>query len=107
MEIDETFRQNLKAAREAANRNPDELSKAAGLNRRAVRDIEEGRSQSPKISTVFALAEALGKDPGEMLGLGRRLNLKAELADFLAQFDEADQERLLGALALFRPGTSG
>jgi len=101
MEINETFRQALKSARAARGMNPDELSKAANLNRRAVRDIEEGRSQSPKLETVFKLAEALKMDPGELLGLGPRQQINAELAAFLAQYDEADQARLLGALAAF------
>ncbi|TFL17737.1 adenosylcobalamin-dependent ribonucleoside-diphosphate reductase [Jannaschia formosa] len=38
---------------------PATLSKMAGLNRRAVTDILEGRSKSPKLQTVTALAAAL------------------------------------------------
>jgi len=102
VEIDETFRRNLRAAREARGLNPDQLAKLAGLNRRAVRDIEEHRSLSPKLSTAFALAEALGMDPGELLGLGRRPRLKAEVVAFLEQYDEADQARFLAALEAFR-----
>ena len=98
VEIDETFRRNLRAAREAKGLNVDQLSLMVGTNRRLVRDIEEGRSQSPKLSTVFRLAEALGVEPGELLGLGPRQTLIAELAAFLAQYDEASQERFLAAL---------
>lgn len=101
MEINETFRQALKAARLKREMGVDELALAAKMNRRAVRDIEEGRSQSPKIETVFKLAEALGVDPGELLGLGPRYQLNSELAAFLAQYDEADQARFLAALAAF------
>lgn len=102
MEIDETFRRNLKAARLAKGLGVDQLSLAAGLNRRAARDIEEGRSQSPKLSTVFALAEALNADPGELLGIGPRVPLQPELAEFLSQLDAAGQARLLAALEAFR-----
>lgn len=77
-----------------------QLSRMAGLNSRAVKDIEEGRAKSPKLSTVFKLCEALKVDAGEMLGLGRRPQIQAELAQFLEQFDKADQERFLSALSL-------
>lgn len=106
VEIDETFRNNLKTVRESRGLNPDELARKAGLNRRGVRDIEEGRSQSPKLSTVFKLAEALSIDPGVLLGLGPRPTIRRELVDFLGQYDEAGQARLLGALEAFR-GLSG
>lgn len=75
------------------------LSKLAGLNDRAVKDIEEGRAQSPKLSTVFAIARALGADPGEMLGLGPRHDLLPELAAYLSQYSLSEQEQLLKALS--------
>lgn len=88
------------------SRNSHDASKylrMAGLNPRAVKDIEEGRAQSPKLATVFALSKALGEDPGEMIGLGPRYTIKKELAAFLAQYDEADQARLLAALEALAP----
>lgn len=98
MEENDTFRRNLLAAMKEAGLSAAELSRRAGLNPRAVKDIEEGQSVSPKLSTVFKLAKALKKDPGEMMGLGPRPKLQADLARYLEQYDEADQERLLGAL---------
>ena len=100
----EIFRANL--LRLMAERGLEEatVSKAANLNPRAVTDIREGRVQSPKLSTVFAIAKALGEDPAEMLGLGKRYKLNADLAAFLGQFEEQDQERFLSALkVLARP----
>lgn len=76
-----------------------QLSRKAGLNLRAVKDIEEGRVVSPKLSTVFALSKALGRDAGEMMGLGPRHQIIEALALYLSQYDAADQERLLSALA--------
>jgi transcriptional regulator with XRE-family HTH domain len=99
VEIDETFRANLRALRESRGLNADQLSKLAGINRRGVRDIEEGRSQSPKLSTVAAIADALGVELGDLLGLGPRQTLNAELVEFLEQYDEDGQARLLAALA--------
>lgn len=99
MDVDETFRKNLLTIRQAKGLGAAELSRSAGLNIRAVKDIEEGRAISPKISTVFAIAKALGEDPGEMMGLGPRFNLQADLAQFLSQYSEEEQRRLVAALA--------
>ena len=74
------------------------LSRSAGMNPRAVTDLLEGRVQSPKISTVFAIARALSLDPGEMMGLGPRQNVQAELAAYLSQYSEEDQARILAGL---------
>ena len=98
MEADETFRRNLTRLRTEQGLSAAELSRRAGLNLRMVTDIEEGRSQSPKISTVISLARALGADPAEMMGLGRRVRLRDELAEYLSRLGEDEQERLLDAL---------
>ena len=101
----EVFRANHMAARKEADISAAGLSKKAGLNPRAVTDIEEGRAQSPKLSTVFALCEALGKDPGEMIGLGPRVRLNRRLADYLAQYDEEIQLKILDSLAALPIGS--
>ena len=101
MDENAAFRQNLLAAIAAAGMSEAELSVKAGLNRRAVTDIRENRVRSPKLSTVFALSRALGKDPGEMMGLGARPKIRADLADLLAQYGEEDQARLQSAILAF------
>ena len=101
--INEQFRANLIRFREAKQMGVDELSLAAGLNRRAVRDIEERRSQSPKLSTIVKLAEALEIDPADLIGRGGRPKLNDALLDYLAQYDEDAQARLLQALETFPP----
>lgn len=103
MEESEIFRVNLLAAMRARGLKAAELSKMAGLNARAVKDIEERRTISPKLSTVFALSKALNEDPAEMMGLGPRQRLNKRLADFLGQYNEVDQERFLSALVLLNP----
>ena len=103
MDESEIFRANLLAAMRAAGMNAAELSRKAGLNARAVKDIEERRTLSPKLSTVFAISQALGRDPAELMGLGSRARLSAGLVALLSQYDEADQERFLSALELLRP----
>lgn len=99
MNENETFRQNLTRFRIERGLNAKELSIAAGMGERGVKDIEEGRSQSPKISTVFALAKALKVDPGDLLGLAPRPKMRPALVEFLEQYDEAGQEQLLAALS--------
>lgn len=101
----ETFRQNLLRIRQERGLSAAELSRMAGLNARAVKDIEEGRAQSPKLATVFAIAAALKIDPGEMIGLGKRPSINQALADFLAQYPADEQARLLAALTALAPGS--
>lgn len=98
MEQTETFRANLLKLIDERNLSEAEVSLAAGLNRRAVTDIRERRTRSPKISTVFSLASALNVDAGELLGLKPRYQLQSDLAKFLQQYDEEDQARFLAAL---------
>lgn len=99
MDEGETFRKNLIEALETTGMSESELSLKAKLNRRAVTDIREGRVRSPKLSTVFALSEALNRDAAEMMGLGSRLKLRADLAEFLSQHDEEEQARFLDVLS--------
>lgn len=99
MNESETFRENLLRLMAEKGMKAAELSKRAKLNARAVKDIEENRVVSPKLSTVFALARALNADPAEMMGLGPRPRLVRELADFLSAYDATEQERLLQALS--------
>jgi transcriptional regulator with XRE-family HTH domain len=100
MDESETFRANLLRLMAEKGFKAAELSKRAKLNPRAVKDIEEHRVTSPKLSTVFALARALGSDPAEMMGLGPRSRLAPALEAFLAQYDQSEQARILQALSV-------
>ncbi len=55
------FKKNLKAILEErkGKTNPKKLSVDAGLGETAVRDILQNRSSSPKLETVYKIAEAL------------------------------------------------
>lgn len=101
MEINETFRANLLRIMEERGMSEAELSVKAGKNKRAVTDIRERRSLSPKLSTVFEFADALGVSPLELLGLEPRSHLNPRLTSFLGQYSEEEQDRLLAALELF------
>jgi hypothetical protein len=52
----------------ALNLNRKSLSKRAGLNETAVRDIIEGRSQNPRHDTVAKIAKALGCTAADLMG---------------------------------------
>lgn len=69
MNESEEFRERLLALIKERQLQEAPLSVKAGLNRRAVTDIREGQTKSPKISTVFALARALDVDVATLLGL--------------------------------------
>lgn len=99
MNIDEIFRSNLKKLRTEAGMDAKALSLKAKLGERAVKDIEEGRSQSPKLSTAFKLAKALEVDVAVILGISNVAKIRSELVDFLAQYDEDGQAQLLAALS--------
>ncbi|AGT09706.1 hypothetical protein JCM7686_2650 [Paracoccus aminophilus JCM 7686] len=88
----------LKAEMAAQGYNPASLSICANLNRRAVTDLLEGRAQSPKLSTAYALAKALNVGLDSLTGSAPQPSLAPRLAEILAQYDEADQERLAAAI---------
>lgn len=98
MEVNEVFRLRLKAEMEAQGFNPASLSKRAKLNARAVTDLLDSRAQSPKLSTAYALAEALGVGLDELVGFKPQVSLAPRLAELLAQYDQAEQERLAEAI---------
>lgn len=74
------------------------LSRMAGLNARAVQDIEEGRSASPKLGTCSSIAGALGYTLSEFLRQSPRNEIIAELSDFLSQYSEQDQRLIFESI---------
>lgn len=97
--VTDTLRARLKMAMQEKGMTAAELSRKAGMNARAVKDIEEGRAIAPKISTVFALAQALNVPPSYLLGLADvPSDLEKQFLDLLRQYDPDGQERLLKAL---------
>lgn len=99
VQVTDTLRARLKIAMHDKGMTAAELSRKAGLNARAVKDIEEGRAIAPKISTVFALAEALNVPPSYLLGISDiPSDLEREFLSLLRQYDEDGKARLLAAL---------
>lgn len=103
MSESEVFRANLKRFREERGMAAAELSRQAGMNLRGVKDIEEGRSQSPKLSTIISLANALDVDVIELLSAKPRPRINRELEDFLSQYDEEAQVQFLTAFRAIAP----
>jgi len=58
---------NIREAREARGLTVQEVSRRAGLTHSTLAWIEDGTTRDPKISTVVALARALGVEPAELL----------------------------------------
>ncbi|WP_439560815.1 helix-turn-helix domain-containing protein [Roseinatronobacter sp.] len=100
----EVFRRNLLYYMKSRGFSAASLSRKAGLNNRAVKDIEERRTGSPRISTVFKLARALEVSPEILLGLrddnstGGQLNGDADhpvVNGFLSSLSQSERESLL------------
>jgi transcriptional regulator with XRE-family HTH domain len=58
----------LEQLRKAAGLNQQELADKAGLSMSVVSQIERGKKLDPRVSTIEALADALGVSVDELLG---------------------------------------
>lgn len=56
----------LKALREAAGLSQQEVAIRAGVSLSVVFQLEQGKRKDPKLSTLLALAQALGTDVGQL-----------------------------------------
>lgn len=56
----DTFATRLKSLRLAAGLSVTDLSKAAGVNRTYIHNLEDGRRVDPRLSLLVKLADALG-----------------------------------------------
>jgi transcriptional regulator with XRE-family HTH domain len=61
-----TFGSNLRRARQAAGLSQESLADAADLHRNTIPALENDQSE-PRLSTILALARALGIEPMELL----------------------------------------
>ncbi|MHA3913874.1 helix-turn-helix domain-containing protein [Halovulum sp. GXIMD14793] len=100
--FDLLVRTNFVMFRQQSGMNAAELSIKAGLNRRAVQDYEEGSSQSPKLSTIYKLTNALGISIDELIAGRRRTELNHELQQWLESLSQAQAEGLMNLV----PATS-
>ncbi len=62
---------NIREARKAADLSQEQLVEAAGFNHRWYQDIEAGKSDI-RLSTIFRIAQALGKEPQDLLRKQKR-----------------------------------
>ena len=91
------FRENLLSHMKDKCLKPAQLSKMAGLNPRAVKDIEEERIKNPRIQTVLALEAAMELPFGKLLGKSID-EIDSELLSLLGELDGATQKQLLMTL---------
>lgn len=71
VDVSEIFRANLLQLLKDRKISAASVSRKAGLNIRAVKDIEERRAKSPRIITVIKLAQALEVPAQDLLGLAK------------------------------------
>lgn len=113
MELDEVnafdfeqFRKMLLQSMFEKGLNASALSRKAGLNPRAVKDIEERRIQNPRVSTVMSLERALEMTPGTLLGIiPSETEIDRSLLRLLGTLSREDQKRLFDFLAILRSRT--
>lgn len=66
---EETFGQRLRRLRKDNYLRPEELATLAGMSRVGIDQLETGKRTDPRLSTVKALAQALGVTEQELIGL--------------------------------------
>jgi transcriptional regulator with XRE-family HTH domain len=66
MTLAEQFGRRLFRERPRLGVSHEELARFAGLHRTEVQKLEKGRRE-PRVSTIVALAQALGIDPGRLV----------------------------------------
>lgn len=102
-EIEKRFRDNLLAILERRGLTEAGLSLQAGLNRRFVTDLREGKVRSPKLSNAYALAEALDLDLRDIIAGRDRQQVNADLAELLGNYTPTEQAQLVAAVRLLLP----
>lgn len=104
----ERFRAKLLSAMTEKGLNASALSRSAGLNPRAVKDIEERRIRNPRVSTVMSLERALDMAPGALLGISTsESEIDRSLLRLLGTLSQEDQKRIFDFLAILRNRTDG
>ena len=62
----ESFAVRLKRLRKSAGLTQTALATAAGMHWRTIMDYEQGKKDDPRLSSLEALAQALGINAGEL-----------------------------------------
>lgn len=88
--------QNLSALMKERGTNPFDLSKRAGINQTAIYDIMKGKSQNPRVDTLYKIAvEGLGVPLSALVSDPTDLALNLSLIEVFGLLPEADRERIL------------
>jgi len=101
--IEERFRRNVVRIIQDRGLSEAAVSIKAGLNRRFVTDLREGRAQSPKMSNAYALAEVLGLDVRDIIAGRDRPAVNDELLELLGGYKADEQARILAAIRALLP----
>jgi transcriptional regulator with XRE-family HTH domain len=59
----------VKELRQARGFTQAELARRSGVDQRAISALETGRAKGPTLAIGLRLAEALGVEPGELIGV--------------------------------------
>lgn len=87
---------NLSALMAERGTNPFDLAKRAGINQTAIYDIMKGKSQNPRVDTLYKIAvEGLGVPLSVLLMDPSDLELNRRLIEVFGLLSEEDRERIL------------
>lgn len=97
----EVFRSNLLAEMKRQGLDKASLSKKASMNPRAVSDIQDGKSKSPRLFTAIKLARVLNVSVYDLLGIPTKDGIILELEKYLSEKTEDEQARILSGIQTF------
>lgn len=83
----------IRRRREGLGWTLEDLSHRSGLSARYISNVENDR-RDPSLSTIVAVAKALGAEPGELLGVRTMPSAGFEVAELFARVP-ADAQRVL------------
>lgn len=96
---------NIRAKMDAEGINGIQLGKRTGLSRNVIYMLLKGESRSPGLTTLEAVASALGVTLTELISENEELGAKAELERKISSLSPEDQERAMMMLEfLIRDG---
>lgn len=87
---------NLSALMSERGTNPFDLAKRSGVNSTAIYDIMKGKSQNPRVDTLYKIAvEGLGVPLSALVSAPSDIELNRQLIEVFGLLPEQDRERIL------------
>ena len=86
---------NIQSAMARQGLNPAELARKAKINATGVYDILSGKSQSPRLDTIYKIARALHVPMSYLLEEATEADLRAQIIEAIERLPEGERRRIL------------